>query len=207
MLGFDAVGRLALGQLPQATPPLFSWFAPLSEPVRVRPGLAPAQQQFSAFNPQPFVPFSWFEPLAEPVRKLPALNAAQVPFTTFNPQPFVPHDWYVPLSEPVRKRQGLDAARQQFLAAPSRLLPNPNVTGTLSAVESGDLFTGGGREWNRVVSGETGIIEQRFTGAETGVIQALPSVGASGVIEQIIPPVSGAAIPTITKANVSIIIL
>lgn len=190
----------------------FSWFEPLSEPVRAVPRSPAAMAPFHFWQPapSPFVATGWFVPLSEPARTRPGLMPGQQQFsaadTTVIPTGRLT-PWFVPLSEPARRLSGLDAARQQFLAAPSRLLPNPTITGILNAVESGDLFTGGGREWNRVISGEVGAIEQRFTGAETGVIQTLPSVGASGVIEQVTPPVSGAATPVITKANVSIVIV
>ncbi len=214
MLGFGATGQFAIGEVGPSTAEIITldkWFQALSQPVRFLPGLRASQQQ--AFVPPdlfPFVPFSWFNGLSIPaLRYRPQLSAGQQQFLAFQPapSPFVATGWFMALSEPARKLQGLDAARQQFLASPSRLLPNPNITGVLHAVESGDLFTGGGRSWNRVVSGETGIIEQRFTGAEIGAIQMRPSVGTSGLIAQITAPVSGAATPVITKANVSITII
>lgn len=174
MLGFDAVGRLALGQLPPAaTPVSITWFEPLAEPVRTRPRLKAGQVPFLAFDPQPFVSFGWFGALSIPaLRTRPALRPPQYPAFVIDTA-VIPigrmNPWFAPLSEPVRKRSGLDAARQQFLASPSRLLPTPSITGTLNAIESGDVFTGGGREWNRVASGEVGIIERGFTGTEIGV--------------------------------------
>lgn len=208
--GFDAVGRPVVGQIsePSGTPPM-SWFVPLSEPVQRPRFKAGEQQAFVAPPFPPIVPHDWFVPLSEPVRKKPGLNPGQVQSFAIDTDviPVSRINWFMPLSEPVRQLQGLNAARQQFLAAPSRLLPNPNIMGTLTAVEQGDLFTGGGRLWNRVVTGEAGIIEQNLAGAEIGASVTLPSVGASSIIEPIAVPVSGAAVPTISRAIISIRII
>lgn len=210
MLGFDAVGRLALGQLPRAqSQVLFSWFAPLGEPVRNRPGLVAAAQQFSALiDPFPFVSFSWFqqlsipskrtlpgpspsqqlflafhpapspfvatgwfEALSEPVRFLPGLKPPQQQFLAYrdNPTTVTPFAWFAPLGEPMRFLPGLKAARQQFLAAPSQLRPNPRTSGILNALETKDTMVAGGSIWNRVTSGEIGIIENAQATAEIGV--------------------------------------
>lgn len=174
MLGHGAIGQFAIGQAAAPeTVTLDKWFMPLSEPVRFRPGMSAWLQQSLAFNPQPFVSFSWFEALSEPpVKHLQGLTPAQQQFTAFHPapSPFVATGWYVPLSEPPRFKLGLAPPRQQFLAAPSRLLPTPTVFGVLAATETKDTFLGSAREWNRVTSGEIGVIEAKFTGAQIGVV-------------------------------------
>src|SRR5882724_327241 len=56
----------------------FSWFEPLSEPVRQRPR-SPAALYPSFFfqpEPSPFVATGWFVPLSKPVRTQPALARA-----------------------------------------------------------------------------------------------------------------------------------
>ncbi|MGJ4888994.1 hypothetical protein ACQR1Y_12410 [Bradyrhizobium sp. HKCCYLRH3099] len=171
--GASPVGKQVLGQISDATPVSMSWFVPLSEPARTRPGPRAAAQGAFFFAPLPLVSFGWMAPLSEPPRARPKI-AAQVPFmvTDTTPIPVSRINWFMPLSEPVRKRQGLDAARQMFLATPSRLLPTPTVTGRLDAKETKDVFTGGARAWNRVASGEVGTIEKAFTGAEVGVQSA-----------------------------------
>ena len=211
MLGFDAVGRFALGQLPRAQSQiLFSWFAPLSEPARTRLGLAAAKQQFAALAPTPpLVSFSWFEPLAEPVRvrprspaalypnffwqpapspfvatgwfealseparTLPGLRPSQQQFLAYqsNPVTVTPFAWFAPLAEPVRSLLGLKAGEQQFFAAPSQLRPTPTTTGVWLSLETPDVFLGGASVWNRITSGEMGIVPAKGPQAETGVSQ------------------------------------
>ena len=224
MLGFGAVGRFALGQLPTAqSQVLFSWFAPLSEPVRQKRGLLAAEQQFSALAPNPVVSFSWFDALSEPQRQRPRSAASLYPAFFFQPapSPFVATGWFSALSEPVRYRAGLRPAAQQFTAyisnpttvtpfawfaalsepvrflkglaprlqqfftGPNQLRPTPTATGVLAAIETKDVFLGGVEEFNRVVSGEVGIIEASFTGAQIGVSK----------------------VPAITSARISISIL
>ena len=191
MLGFGATGQFAIGQVGPSTETVLvdKWFVQFSEPVRFRPGLAASAQQFAALSdPLPFVSFSWFEELAiPPVRTLPGLRPSQQQFFAFQPapSPFVATGWFEALSEPVRFRVGLRPPWQQFAAAPVQLRPNPTTTGVLSAIETKDVFLAGIQEFNRVVSGEVGIIEASFTGAEIGV----------------------AKVPAITSARVSIIIL
>lgn len=107
MLGLGQLGRFPLGGGPfgPATVTTIGWFAPLSEPVRTKNGIRPANQQFLAFDPLPRVSFSWFEPLSEPTRRMPRSHAALAPAFFYHPapSPFVPTGWFVPLSEPVRK--------------------------------------------------------------------------------------------------------
>lgn len=151
----------------------FGWFQALSQPpVLTKPGLLPSQQQFTALNPLPRVSFSWFEALSEPPRFRPGLPAALQQFFTTDLSVIPLHElmeWFVALSEPPRFRPGLLPALQQFYAAPPQLRPNANITGVLAAIETKDTMLSGGRVFNAVISGEVGIIEQAFTGAQIGV--------------------------------------
>ena len=161
----------------------FSWFQELSKPpVLTLPGLRPSQQQFFALDPLPRVSFSWFEGLSEPARFKPGLAAALQQFyaadTTVIPTTKL-MEWFAPLSEPVRFKPGLLAALQQFLAHPPQLRPTPNISGVLAAVETKDVFLAGGTVFNRVISGEIGVTEQKFTGAQIGI--SVPVIAGSRV--------------------------
>lgn len=192
---------------PQPFVPFF-WFEALSEPaVKNRRGLKASQQQFLAFDPQPFVSFGWFGQLTEPSRKKRGLPAALqqsfatdptvIPISRMMP-------WFVPLSEPPRFKPGLRAALQQALAWPPRVLPPPTVTATMSANETPDSFLGGASFWNRIISGEVGVIEYSFTGGEIGIVERNTPPGASGIIEPVVASAGGAAVPQVTSAHISI---
>lgn len=165
----------ALSQFSAAPPfpPIisFGWFEPLAEPVRTRPGLLPGQQQFAAQDTA-VIPVSrmmpWFTRLAEPVRNLPGLTPSQQQFQAYAPDQITitPFAWFQSLAEPpVKTLPGLKPSQQQFIAAPPQLRPNPNVTGTLSAQQTRDVFLGSVASFNRVVTGEIGVIEKKFKGA------------------------------------------
>jgi hypothetical protein len=146
----------------QTTITPFAWYANLSEPVRARPALKTGENPFFFFDPIPLVSFSWFDALAEPVRKLRGLDPPRQQFFTTDTQPIplttglIP--WYANLSEPVRYLPALPVALKQPFAGPDRLLPNPNLTAILNALETKDTFIGSVRIFNRVASGEIGVI-------------------------------------------------
>lgn len=94
------------------------WHFPWSEPVRQKKGLAAHEQQFLAFNPQPFVSFSYYGWLTEPVRLKKGIPAYEQQALAFNPQPFVTFGYYGWLSEPVRLKKGLPAQLQTTEAGP-----------------------------------------------------------------------------------------
>jgi hypothetical protein len=100
------------------TPIDFTWYQPLSTPVRQWPPVPVGAKQFLAFDPLPLVSFGWFAPLSEPVRTRPGLKAGEVPFLAYidNPITVTPFAWFVPLSEPVRSLPGLKPSQQQFRA-------------------------------------------------------------------------------------------
>jgi hypothetical protein len=130
MLGIDALGALALGDVPAGTPETSlpsKWHAPLSEPVRQRiaPTLAVALIASGATVP-PIAPFPetvtesrWHQPWSEPVVKSrPRLAEAHQQFLAWQPapSPFVATGWFNWLAEPVRTRPALPAGHRPFLA-------------------------------------------------------------------------------------------
>lgn len=93
------------------TQTMFPWFAPLSEPVRVKPALRAALQRFYTNDP----------------RFIPDTGASL-------------EGWYNWFNEPVRLKPGLIAALQQVFIYHPRILPTPNVTATMDAPETnGDM--------------------------------------------------------------------
>jgi hypothetical protein len=117
-------------------------------------------------------------PIDKPVRVPVRLMPSEQQFAAFYPTPVVPFSWFEPLSEPVRVPARLMPSEQQFSAAPPRLLPNPNITGTLAAIETKDLFPGGGMRFNAPRSGEVGVIETTFTGMPGVVEKPAPGTAA-----------------------------
>lgn len=183
------------------------WFSPLSEPVRLKPGLRSSLQQSFTFNALPFVSFGWFGALSEPVRLKPGLKASLQQFFTTDTT-VIPTSkliqWFAALSEPVRFKPGLRAPLQQFMAWPPQLRPTATTTAVLDATETKDTFLGAAQSWNRVISGEIGVIEKSFTGAEIGVLEQPYNPGGSGIVMEITSTVSGAAVPVVARGSVSI---
>lgn len=217
MLGYGALGQLALGQTRSVSPTAIAigWFGPLSEPVRKKRGEPASAQQFFTFNPRPVVSFSWFgslsepvrpkrcspaalspyffmhpapspfvasgwfAPLSDPVRAKRRSPAALSPFLSWQPapSPFVPTGWYANLSDPVRQKIGLKAALQLAYAGPARLMPNPQTTGVMSAIETKDVFLAGAMAWNRATDAEIGVINTTPQPAEIGLYQTGPAAG------------------------------
>ena len=97
------IGDTANTLLPITNP---VWFAPLSEPVRLKIGLGAWLQQF---DPKQFPEI----PLANQLIQ-----------------------WFSNLSEPVRQKIGFRAWLQHYWEGPPRLLPTPNVTAVVNAFES-----------------------------------------------------------------------
>lgn len=83
--------------------------------------------------------------------------------------------WFHPLSEPTRYARGvLPGTRpslQQFYFAPLRLLPNPSVFLTLSAIESGDT------------AGVTLIVSLPVGVAKVSIIEIKPTQSPVGLFE------------------------
>ena len=185
-------GEQQFGSLPDLFPFVtFGYFVDLSIPsIRTRPSLLAGEQQFAAADTA-VIPVSklspWFTPLSEPPRFKIGLPAREQQFSAQDTQviPVSIMAWDVALSAPVRFKIGLRPPSQQFEARPPQLRPNPTTTGVLAAIETKDVFLAGVQEFNRVISGEVGIIESAFTGAQIGVSK----------------------VPAITSARVSISIL
>lgn len=154
----------------------FSWFNELSKPSTLQKrGLLPGLQQTFAFSPLPLVSFGWFGSLSEPRRFRRGLGAPLQQFFATDPE-VIPTSkliqWFANLSEPVRFKPGLRASLQQALAWPPRLLPTPNISGTMSALETKDTFLAGAAVFNPPASAEIGIVVNVAFGTEIGVISA-----------------------------------
>lgn len=133
MLGFDALGRLALGQAPSATAgaTVFegSWHQSFPDGTRRRKPMPTGAHQFAAFvKASPFGE-TWnpdrgfFFPLSEPVRPrrplltgLPPSSQQFASFVQFSPfrEDIKINEWFMPFSEPVRFRPRLVTANQWF---------------------------------------------------------------------------------------------
>lgn len=167
----------------------FAWFQELSKPaVLTKPGLRPALQQAFTLNALPQVSFAWYEGLSEPPRFKPGLRPALQQFFTTDTSVIPLHElieWFQALSTPVRFRPMLLQALQQAFTGPSQLRPNPTTFGVLSGIETKDIFLAGAVDFNRVISGEVGVIEASFTGAQIGVSK-VPAITSARVSISII---------------------
>lgn len=119
-----------------------SWYARLSEPVRVKPRLIEANQRYFEPDWEPNVSFSYYNWLTDPVRLPKGLRAWYQQAVAYDaeifPQPTDFMAWFNWYSEPVRFKAGLSARLQQTLAAPERHLPTANVTVTFAATDPSD---------------------------------------------------------------------
>lgn len=133
MLGFDAVGRFALGQLPSSAPTATiyedSWHQPFPDGTRRRKPMPTGTHQFASFvQVSPFGE-TWnpdrgfFFLLSEPSRPrkpllsgLPPSSQQFASFVQFAPfgENIKINEWFVPFSEPVRFRPRLVTANQWF---------------------------------------------------------------------------------------------
>lgn len=126
-LGFDALGRLALGQLPPAFAAAVnedSWHQPFgTDIVRQRPPYNASRQQFASYvEAQPFLEMvssdRWFVPLSEPVRFRRTLTTSSQQFSSFVqfrfPETISADRWAQPLTEPSRPRKPMHTGAQQF---------------------------------------------------------------------------------------------
>jgi hypothetical protein len=130
MLGFGAVGGLALGQLPPAgvggSVNEDSWHQPFStDMVRRLPPYAAARQQFAAFVQFSFAGVftpalsKWAPQFSEPARRLKPMHTGAQQFASFVQfAPFAEFPsadkWFMPFSEPVRFRPRMTTAHQWF---------------------------------------------------------------------------------------------
>lgn len=150
--------QVPLIQFQVKTDPIGSWVAPVatfvsfqqpwSEPVR-KPRLD--KQRIAVMSSGLFAPVldpssqlfpgvaAWSRPLETPVRVRLSLRTGLQQFTSYFsmlPPPASIIGWFAPLREPVWPKKGLRRHLQQFLAWEPRLLPTPNVTATISAIET-----------------------------------------------------------------------
>jgi hypothetical protein len=135
------VALIASGETRTIIPviPSYGWFAPLSIPT-TRPKLPARHQQVAAFWPFPAIDVSWFNQLSIPqkLQKKGMDPKLQMTLALVVPLPGAAtllQGWYNWYSEPVRFKKGIRANYQQSWIGPTRLLPTPNVTVTMSAVE------------------------------------------------------------------------
>lgn len=139
--GLGALEQQATANFPIQT--IISWYDWLGEPVRLPRGIAPQLQQFSAYQTDILTvrPFAWYANLTEPIRLKIGLGPQLQQFFTIDAKAIRTGDtflegWYNTFSEPVRFKQGINSTLQQYFAYHPRLLPNPNVTAILRAVET-----------------------------------------------------------------------
>jgi hypothetical protein len=107
---------------------LSEWFAPLSEPVRIKPQLRANLHPFQPYAetqqfPETVTESRWHQPWSDPVRRI-GIPTGEQQAIAFVPLPIVPVGFYQPWSEPVRQKPAILAANQQVLA----FAPNPIVS-------------------------------------------------------------------------------
>lgn len=199
------------------TPPtelitLDKWYVALSEPPKVKVSLSAAGQQYAAFvkaAPFPETTFEskWHYAWAEPVRQKLGLwaahQAAQVYWSTLTPPNVLTMGWFTPLAPPPNPKQGLAARYQLAFAAPSRLLPTPNITGVLAATETKDVGLFGGILFNRPSTATVGVIQLSFSPI-TAIVEQPLTVGVSGVSQDTVYIIGG--IPTVSIASAAVAI-
>jgi hypothetical protein len=189
------------------------WLNQFSEPVRTKPRLGTHHHQTLAYvgaatqnaPNNNFAEQSYFSkyayPWSEPVRQKPGLKPAlQQAYTNdyiLIPIPPEPRSYMLQFSEPVRKLEGLKWYLQQTTALPPRLLPTPDVTGVLDAVEiNGDVALIGISVYDGGVPGAT-------ASAQVSIIEIQAGVSLGGVFTARVSVVE--VPPETATATVSII--
>lgn len=184
MPSFGAVGRFPIGVVTSGGGQteiitVDKWFDWLSEPVRLPLRLRTGAEPFLAFEPapSPFVASGWYNWLTEPVRVKVALAAAlQQALIETAPQPVTLFTASIamPLFEWRLQYQALSTVLP-------RLLPKPNITGTMNLLEQHDIFFSGGMIFLPPNSGEIGISEQTVASiGEVGLAES-PAPGAVSI--------------------------
>lgn len=162
-----------------------NWHEPWSEPVRQRiiPALAIA---LAASGMASLVPFfggeavtesRWHEPWSEPVRVRLALGAPlQQALVETAPQPVTMFTAAVamPLFEWRMQYQALSTVIP-------RLLPTPNIVGTMNLKELKDIFLAGAMVFNAPTSGEIGVVEQSVSGVGEVGLSERPAPGTTAI--------------------------
>ena len=128
---------------PVPTGRYYGWYAPFSEPVRKKPELLAGLQRAFTQDVDP-VPLqrgmAWYANYSDPVR-LPVGLKANLQQTYAMDGDMVPLPskiiaWFQWFREPVRTLEGLKVYLQQTVAYHPRIVPNPDVTGTMDAIEN-----------------------------------------------------------------------
>lgn len=167
MLGLGAIGQFAIGEI--GTEASIAWLRPLGDIGRRRPSVA-ARSQFLAYQADPLTvtPFGWYAPLSEPNKARLTIRERQSVAYQANPLTVTPFAWFAWLSQPTPPRR---IVPQQSYAGPAQLRPTPTSFAVLNALETPDVFLGGGTVWSAIQSGEIGV---NFVTAPAG------EVGLSG---------------------------
>jgi hypothetical protein len=190
------------------------WLTPFTEPVRSKPRLATHHHQALAYvgaatqnaPNNNFAEQSYFSkyayPWSEPVRQKPGLKPGlQQAYTNdyiLIPIPPEPRAYMLPLSEPVRKLEGLKWYLQQTTALPPRLLPTPDVTGVLDAVEiNGDVALIGISVYDGGVPGATASAQVSIIEIQAGVSSGGAFTARVSVVE--VPPETATATVSIIE--------
>jgi len=187
------------------------WHQPWSEPVRAKPALrvAPDTAMVPFTLPYATVSYGWNVPQTDlPPRAKPGLLAACQQFYTANVFPIANvvvtnYGWFAPLGTPANPKPGLAARYQQAFAAPTRLLPTPNITGVLAASDNPDTAQFGGIVFNAPIEALTGVIELYFS-PTLSITEANWTGGISGVVEDARLLASAVVVSPIASAQVSI---
>ena len=157
---------IAFDPFPLVNRGVMGWFAPLGEPVRVRQRLKESNQSSIAFvfAPEVITTDKWFAHLSQPYLVRLFHASQQQAYTNDSelfPQPSELIQWFSNLSEPTRDlKVGLSARLQMSLAAPERVLPTPDVTVIMNAIEDNqDIFSAGVVTYNQAVRAVVSIEE------------------------------------------------
>jgi len=168
---------------------LDKWYFAWPTPPKPKISVQPASQQFIAFVkaapfPETILESEWHQAWSEPVRLKPSLGAAyQVAQAYWNPSTPVSVvtsiGWFSPLAELPRPKQGLLAQYQWSFTAPVRLLPTPNITGSLAVTETPDRAAFGGHTFSPPFAALVGVIEDAVPPTPTSPVVSLASVSVS----------------------------
>lgn len=107
-------------------------------------------------------------------------QVAQDYWNPFTPAPpSVNVGWLRPLVEVPRSKLGLAPQYQRAFAAPTELIPPPNFTGVLAAIETRDTALFGGFSFNAPVTGIVGVLEDAVPPASASPIAAVASISVA----------------------------
>ncbi len=205
LLGFDAIGHLALGQIPPVAV-TFGWYASLVDPVKLpidpKRAIAIAASGQDQFNPLPLVSFSWFAELSKPQRlDRPRLPAGEQQFISWTPSQ-ISMSWFKELEEPPRFPKRLAAPFNPFHGF-SNFVPLA-YTAMINARETLDLFLGVVWEYGTPVSAIVEVNEIVQVASPVGLIENNHVSANVTLYEPVATPSSGTPILGVARANVAI---